>query len=122
MTKVEVYKNLHKDCFSVRQKGKVIDHIKWPRDFYVTDAILVVQPGGRKRVRKEKVKNVHAFVKGTNTSIGGLLKRVIYNRCRTRVTYDPYTMETFQTMEGEPVTYAEEVLFRNNKVYVGKYE
>ena len=120
--KVEVYKNLHKDCFSVRQKGKVIDHVIWPEDLHLTKATFVVQPGGRERVRREKVKNVHAFVKGIDTPIGGLLKKVIYNRCRTRVTYDPYTMETFQTMEGEPVTYAEEVLFRNNEVYVGKYE
>jgi len=122
MTRVEVYKNLHKDCFSIREKGKVTGYVEWPDCIYLTNATFVVQPGGRKRVRKEKVKNVHAFVKGTNTPIGGLSMKVIYNRCRTRVTYDPYTMETFQTMDGKPVTHAEDVLFRNNKVYVGKYE
>ena len=120
--KVEVYKNLHKDCFSVRQKGKVINDIIWPEDFYLTKATFVVQPGGRKRVCIENVKNVHAFVKGIDTPIGGLSKKVIYNRCRTRVTYDPYTMTTFQTIDGKPVTYAEDVLFRNKAVYVGKYE
>ena len=58
---VEVYRNLQKKCWSVRQNGKVICHtdyitLKWSR--------FVVQPSGRSRVLKEKRKNVHAFVRG----------------------------------------------------------
>ena len=58
---VEVYRNLQKKCWSVRQNGKVICHtdyitLKWCR--------FVVQPSGRSRVLKEKRKNVHAFVRG----------------------------------------------------------
>jgi hypothetical protein len=59
MSRVEVYFNLHKKLFSVRQGGRVLFHtpcilIHGPR--------FVVQEGGRQRVIREGRKNVHAFV------------------------------------------------------------
>ena len=64
--RVEVYWNLHKRLFSVRalegeNKGRVIDHAYGVR---LSDATFVSQPAGRERVRREGVKNVHAFVRG----------------------------------------------------------
>ena len=60
---VEVYKNSHKDTWSVRwvKTGKVED----PTDsLFLSGARLVVQPAGREKVLKEHSKNVHASVKG----------------------------------------------------------
>ena len=46
---IEVYKNLHKHCWSVRDNktGKVIQHV---RNIHLVDAKLVVRPAGRERV------------------------------------------------------------------------
>lgn len=58
---VEVYRNLHKDCWSVRQNGLVKAH---------TDKItilfpeFVVQPSGRQHVPASGRKGVHAWIKG----------------------------------------------------------
>jgi len=57
--KYYIYRNLHTKNFSVRYKGKVIDH--------VNSAILIgctfnVSEKGRQRVLKERRKNVHATI------------------------------------------------------------
>ena len=59
--KVEVYFNLHKKCWSIRQAGVPVVH----SDFVeIKEPQFVVQQGGNARVRREKRKNVHAFVRG----------------------------------------------------------
>ena len=55
--KVFVYKNLHKNCWSVRQDGLVKAHAKC---LYMWDCLFQVNQKGRERVIKEKQKNVHA--------------------------------------------------------------
>jgi hypothetical protein len=58
---VQVYKNLHKNMWSVRQQGKIVAH---------TDTILLkdceyrVGEKGRQRVIESKSKNVHAYITG----------------------------------------------------------
>jgi hypothetical protein len=61
--RVEVYRNLHKHCWSVRsvQTGKVVAHVDVAT---VKDARFVVRPAGRAKVLRDGRKNVHAFVKG----------------------------------------------------------
>jgi len=91
-TRVEVYWNLHKDCFSVRalsgpDRGRVIAHT---RLIDLADVTFVVQPGGRARVLAEGRKNVHAFVRGTVTaSRDGLAGPYV------EVTYNPYVTDAF---------------------------
>lgn len=57
--KVFIYRNLHKNCWSVRYDGVVVAHTPaafvWGGEFSVSEA-------GNERVRKEKRKNVHAYV------------------------------------------------------------
>lgn len=64
--KVDVYKNLHEDCISVRSResedyGRVVAHRPCVT---IVDAEFVVQPSGREKVVQSGVKNVHAFVRG----------------------------------------------------------
>ena len=59
--KVRVYRNLHKDCFSVKQDGLVRCHADNVTLFNVE---FIVSKAGQRRVRDEKKKNVHAFVEG----------------------------------------------------------
>lgn len=85
--RVEVYRNLHAECFSVREAhGKVVAHVfkafMGPSDF-------VVQPAGRAKVLESGTKNVHAFVRGPRITVeqGDLMLQ--------RVMYNPYVMDSF---------------------------
>jgi hypothetical protein len=88
-TPVDVYWNLHRDCFSVRarsgaQAGRVIAHVD---DFTLRDVTFVVGKAGRERVLAEGRKNVHAFVRGEWAAPTEVKTH--------KVTYDPYRFETF---------------------------
>ena len=87
--RVEVYRNLHKNCYSVRaltgkNKGRVIDYVQ---SITLKDAKFVVQPAGRDRVLREKRKNVHAFVRGHITD-----EPLTHG---APVIYDPYLTNAF---------------------------
>ena len=59
--KVKVYRNLHKGCYSIQVKGRVVAHAD---EILIREPVFRVQPAGRKRVLRTKKKNVHAFVVG----------------------------------------------------------
>jgi hypothetical protein len=59
--KVKVYRNLHKGCYSIQYKGRVVAHAD---EVLIREPVFRVQPAGRKRVLRTKKKNVHAFVVG----------------------------------------------------------
>lgn len=59
-----VYRNLHRECWSVRLRGRVVAH---EQDVWIHTAQFKVSEPGRQRVLREKRKNVHAFVSGRRT-------------------------------------------------------
>lgn len=88
-----VYWNLHKKCFSVKQKGKVVAHTNYVELIYPS---YRVSQSGRKRVLMERRKNVHAYAVGyvaktPNTSI--------FSGYGKPVRYDPYKNENFVQRE-----------------------
>jgi len=86
---VEVYWNITRKCWSVKQKGRLLYWTNEP--FTLKDCKFVVRSGGRDRVRREKRKNQHAFVKGyffTKTESYPADKEVI-------VIYNPYKYDSF---------------------------
>ena len=110
--KVDVYRNLHKDVWSVRNRetGRVISHETM---VHIKDASFVVQPAGRKKVITEKRKNVHAFVRGHLSS-----RTSVHSQWRL-VTYNPYKADHFCYKDtGDKVTSADEVLLDENGVWV----
>ena len=58
---VFVYKNLHKDCWSVKQDGLTKAHTN---EINMWDCKFQVNAKGRQRVLNEQRKNVHAGIKG----------------------------------------------------------
>lgn len=89
-TEVEVYWNLHRNCYSVRarageSRGRVIAHVD---EFHLDDAKFVVSEAGRQRVLAERRKNVHAVVRGLWAEPK---KGVIMYHVR----YDPYRWDSF---------------------------
>jgi len=116
--KVDVYRNLHKDCMSVKSRekgyyGKVICHA---RGLKMSDVDLIVRQSGRQKVIATKRKNVHAFLRGVlertyvkpNFTLAGMVE----------VTYNPYISNEFYVVStGRPVYHAEQVFVIKNKVY-----
>jgi len=95
--KVRVYRNLHKDCVSVKQDGLVKCHTT---NVVLKDCKFIVSEAGQRRVRNEKKKNVHAFVEGfvvdarRTDELGDFgWKSVYYNPYETdhwQLTNEPY--------------------------------
>jgi len=106
--RVFVYYNLHKHCWSVRYKGKVIKHLDY---ITLSDCEFKVSLAGQRRVIKERRKNVHAGVYGIwveSTKARG-------KTCES-VTYNPYRGPYFTDSVGGPVHSAELVVMKNGKV------
>lgn len=121
----EIYKNLHKSTsnysvYSVRHNGKVIDYMS---HLELADCKLIVQKSGRKRVLKEKRKNVHAFIRCQDlrplnkhelTSLNSLDENNLIN-------YDPYKKPFFYKVKcGSTIEYAEKLIILNSKIYINK--
>ncbi len=108
--KVFVYKNLHKDCWSVKQDGLVKAHAA---HVDLWDCAFRVNKKGRERVLAEKRKNVHAGVIGyidvdTGDRFAG-----------TEVTYNPYKNESFiERCSGDPVYYSSFTRLTKNGVLI----
>lgn len=62
-TKVRIYKNSHKNTFSLVQNNLVIGHMD-DGVRYFNKCRQVIREGGRQKVIKTGVKNVHAFIEG----------------------------------------------------------
>ena len=107
--KIEVYRNLHKKCWSIRQSGASVIHADFVE---IKEPQFVVQQGGNARVRREKRKNVHAFVRGYLTERVG-----IFPKNQKLVTYNPYKHTSFvERGTDKPICNAEyAVLDINNK-------
>lgn len=108
---VEVYRNLHRRCWSLRdpRARRIVGHAD---AIVLKDVRFKVSAAGRARVLRERRKNVHAVIVGTyETSTdhgtitmapGGLWERVRYN---------PYEAGHFVREDGSPVATAAAVVF-----------
>jgi len=99
--KVRVYRNLHRNCFSIQsyvpKRGwRVARHAEI---IYLSNVEFRVSKTGRERVLKEKKKNVHAWVTGDECSVFKIPKKRI-------VRYNPYKNETFINDCGEIICHA----------------
>lgn len=107
---IRVHRNLHRGCYSIVQHGRVVGH---EDTFCLLNAEFRVGEKSRQRVVREKRKNVHAYVKGTETNVplpSGLRK----------VTYNPYDERgAFILLDtDEPIWFAEYVYGSNSGLYV----
>ena len=119
--RVEVYWNLHKRLYSVRalenygdhiKKGRVIDHSYY---LELDDVKFAVQPAGRERVRREGVKNVHAFVRGRVRQYDRKdLDNPVF------ITYNPYKYDSFVTAEDKTPIYRSNRVFMDTMLGNGK--
>lgn len=120
--KVAVYKNLHKNCFSV-QNVKTGLVVAYADCITLVDVTFKVNQKGRARVRFEGRKNVHAFVVGTYQPD----YEFNLEADSSVVTYNPYyppledTGYFYDKQTFEPVHSAKEVTFlASGRVYYTK--
>lgn len=113
MSKVFVYRNLRKKCWSVRdvKSGLVIKHAD---HILLADATFKVSEAGRQRVLRQKRKNVHAGILGVEVSLEHPAIPSF------PVSYNPYKGPKFFVVEtGEPIETAKLVeLDSMGKVFV----
>lgn len=113
--KVKVYYNLHKKCLSVQTKTtKGWRVTEYTDNICLKDVEFKVSESGRKRVLKQKKKNVHAFVIGTVCHESELI-----NYPQTKVVYDPYVGPNF-CIKGtnELIFKCREVQINGKEIYV----
>lgn len=121
--RVRVYRNLHKNMYSVQAKHrkpngkpgwKVMEHRCMVG---LRDVEFIVSEQGRQRVLREKRKNVHCFAVGH-------LDDVSFDEFDrwVQVSYNPYKVKTFVEYEtGKPVHSAKAVILDDNfKVWVAR--
>tara|TARA_R110000787_G_scaffold274288_1_gene382194 strand:- start:170 stop:592 length:423 start_codon:yes stop_codon:yes gene_type:complete len=116
-SKVYVYKNLHKDLWSVRnhQTGEKRLVLEYTENILLSTCVFHVSESGRKGVLREKRKNVHA-------GVIGLVQADVWDwdeshELATEITYDPYKNTSF-VIKGtdEPVYTASIVAMLCNKL------
>ena len=114
---VDVYRNLHKNVWSVRNRatGRVRQYAD---KFVVRNAKFVVQPAGRAKVLREQRKNVHDFVRGTygTPHFHGLNR----DRYSIEVSYNPYKAGSFLDTDGNEVHSSDGLVLldMNGKAYI----
>jgi hypothetical protein len=113
MTKVRIYRNLHKKLYSVQEKvngrWKVVEHTN---NINLINVTFKVSEAGRQRVIKEKRKNVHAAMIGERFPF--IPKSFVY---RDEVSYNPYKSPYFMAKsEDKPLDKAKYVQIIDGKV------
>ena len=110
LTRVEVYWNLTKGCWSIRSTatGRLIEDRPHRDTLHMMFVKWVVQPGGRARVLKQQRKNVHAFARGYLLPEQGFYSDFLVDAEEyadaDALMYNPYKMDPFQTIgTGKPV-------------------
>lgn len=111
--KFHFYRNLRTGTFSLRVRGKVIGH---PVSILCSDCTLVVSENGRKKVIRDKRKNVHAYISAEHYID---ITQPIDVSSYQEVYYNPYTTKTFvMKTSSEPIVNSPIVLLHENRVYI----
>lgn len=119
MASIYIYRNLTRQTYSIRYKGRVVDHSD---SIWVCRPIFHVNAAGNARVRREHKKYVHAYVVTGNGDAhwpyptkGELLRGTGWEK----VVYNPYEHHYF-TLEssGKRIYYADVAYLTPNGVYV----
>lgn len=95
--RIQVYWNLHRQQWSIRssQLKRVIGHVD---HIVLSNVTAKVSESGRKRVIREKRKNVHAYLEGTlekPESLSEDLYRSLTPVTGREITYNPYKSGSF---------------------------
>ena len=117
MKRFRIYRNLHKQCFSVQEykKGigyRVIDHID--DGYKLIGCTFKVYENGRKKVLDSKQKNVHAYVQCDNYTHYDILSKTA-----EQPYYNPYKTDSFvSSASGDKLDGEYNVIVKDNQLYL----
>lgn len=112
---------LYTEMSTACEEAPLLRALHWPRfliahrdTLVLTNVEFKVSKAGQERVRREKQKNVHAYV------IGNYIGHEVCNMENYElVYYNPFVTDTFVTVENNiPILKAEKCSFVNVKCYV----
>ena len=113
--RVQVYRNIRKKLFSVLDK-KTRLLIAHRGTLVLSNVEFKISKAGQERVRRDKQKNVHAYVVGNY--VGHQISDIENYKL---VYYNPYVTDTFVTIDNNhPILKAETCYLINGKCYVEK--
>jgi len=102
---VFIYRNLHKNCWSIRDvKSRLV--IGHATSLTLKGCTFKVSETGRKRVVREGRKNVHAGIQGLLISV----EECCIGAGKPAIKYNPYKNKSFMCLN-KPIFNAEEVVF-----------
>ena len=111
MKPFRIYRNLHKNCFSIQmynteKKGyRLLCHAQ---DVLLKNVKTFVSESGRQRTIKEKQKCVHAFIECETFVRFDDISHMLEHNMK-ELTYNPYKQNCF-TVEGIPFAQADNVI------------
>lgn len=114
---VEVYRNLHKGNWSIRQFGRIVGHAD---NVALLDAEFRVSQAGRERVLRERQKNVHAYIVGRLESF----EKIMLSESTSEAYYNPYKCQQFVDRDTMEYLFEARVVILNDdhKAYYVKEE
>lgn len=109
---VYIYHNLHKDCYSIMQRGLVVGYTN---KAILYDCHFIVREAGYLKFQKTKVKNVHAFIRGYIKNLG-----LPFNFKNIPITYNPHKYPYFHRIGDDNyyINYSTWVKLENNSVSI----
>jgi len=111
MKPFRIYRNLHKNCFSIQMyntEKKGYRLLRHAQDILLTNVKTYVSESGRQRTIKEKQKCVHAFIECERFVEFDNISYLLNDNMK-ELTYNPYKQDCF-TVEGQPFIHAEQVV------------
>lgn len=113
---VEVYYNLHKHVFSIRDKKTKLVYAH-AMSVHLRNVTFKVNKKGRENVIKSKQKNVHAFLVGEFVGLDSPFSSQETNDIRSAY-YNPYVVDCFIDLATKkPLSLEETVYCENKKIY-----
>lgn len=113
---IRIYRNLRKNLFSIQDK-KTRRLIAYADSILLTNVEMKIGQAGQLRTRKERQKNVHAYIVGNfvESPEYAIIKRTIWSQ----IYYNPYKTDTFINLDnGEPVYKALNGFLEDGKCFV----
>jgi hypothetical protein len=113
---IRVYRNIRKKLFSIQDR-KTRRLIAYADSLFLTDVEMKIGRAGQLRTRKERQKNIHAFIVGNYFECDN--KKIDTSNIWKPVYYNPYKTDTFINVEtGEPVFKALSSYLEDGKCFV----
>lgn len=101
-TVTDVYRNLTRRCWSIRERGRVVGQAP---TVTLAGALMVVRPGAQARVLRTGHREVHAWIRGTFVPYAGVPAEAV------RFHYQPFLAGHFTDECGQPIEAAAWVNF-----------